>query len=391
MAIFLSAALMVVMLAAFDYEVAYAVDRTDPTNPSHAAPKTITVTTSAVGDPLARIQCGQPYSATIYAEGLAAPDGLAFGPDDLLYVAEETGGQVSRVGPGGTITPVITGLAKPEGIDFDETGNLYVVEDVTGGRVVKRATNGVTTTVVSGLEAPEGITWHDDGSPAGILYITESNLEHALSISSIVQSDYRTRVSSVSLAGVKTTLLNTTGLITPSGGLPPTSVEGLFWSYTGEVVVGPDGLLYFSNELSGQEINDTITANIPPFGLITVDFHAESTDSIYTLDPANPSTSLTSFAAGLSAPEGLEFSLSGGFPLYVAEEGDLGAPDGRVSLVDQNGNVSTLCTGFEDIEDVALDEAGRLYVSEDRTGLIILLTPNFSSSVYIPLVLRPSS
>jgi hypothetical protein len=33
-----------------------------------------------VGDPLARIQCPADFTATIYAEGLSSPDGLAFSP-----------------------------------------------------------------------------------------------------------------------------------------------------------------------------------------------------------------------------------------------------------------------------------------------------------------------
>lgn len=141
----------------------------------------ITLTTSAVGDELTRVQCSTGYSATIYAENLTSPDGLAFSPAGNLYVAEENPGRVGRIGSNGVITPVITGLSNPEGIAFDSSGNLYVVEDIKNGRVVKLAAGGVTSsTVVTGRDAPEGIVWVDDGSANGILYITESNLEYAV-------------------------------------------------------------------------------------------------------------------------------------------------------------------------------------------------------------------
>jgi hypothetical protein len=61
-----------------------------------------------VGDPLPRIQCPQGYTATVYAEGLSSPDGLAFSPAGILHVAEEPAGRVSQVGPTGRITPIIT-------------------------------------------------------------------------------------------------------------------------------------------------------------------------------------------------------------------------------------------------------------------------------------------
>jgi glucose/arabinose dehydrogenase len=131
------------------------------------------LTISAVGDPVPRIQCPAGYTARVYAEGLSSPDGLAFSPAGILYVAEETAGRVSRVEAYGSVTPVISGLANPEGIAFDSAGNLYVVEDVSGGRVVKMTTGGVTTTLATDLDAPEGVAWASDGT----VYVTESNVQ----------------------------------------------------------------------------------------------------------------------------------------------------------------------------------------------------------------------
>lgn len=341
----------------------------------------ITLTTSAVGDPLPRIDCGQGYSATVYATSVISPDGLAFSPDGVLHVAEEKAGRVSQIGANGTITPVITGLSSPEGIAFDSTGNLYVVEDIIGGRVVTRATNGVTGTLTSGLDAPEGIVWVSDGTPGGTLYVTESNLENALNMSSANLNDYRTHVTSVSLDGTKTRILTMTAV---AAGPPPGvfTIEATFWSYSA-ITLGPDGNLYFANELSGREITQTV-------GLFTI--HAVSTDSVYTATTTVAPTTPFSFANNtLLAPEGLRFSANGDFPLYVAEE-DVGGGAGRLSRVQADGTISSFCTGFYAIEDVVLDQNGWLYVSEDTTGLIILIkatVPVNSVSITGPILGSP--
>lgn len=362
-------AFLIVAIATLNVGVALAKPDVPPQFPMVTA-SAITLTTSAVGDPLSRIDCGQGVSATIYAENLSSPDGLAFSPAGDLYVAEELAGRVSQIGASGAITPVITGLSHPEGIAFDDTGNLYVVEDITGGRVVTRSTAGVTGTLVGGLDAPEGIVWVSDGNPGGTLYVTESNLDNALAMSSTTPSDYRTHVTAVSLAGTKTRILTTTAQFVVNF---PT-IEATFWSYAG-ITLGPDGFLYFTNELSGQEITQTVA----PFTI-----HAVSTDSVYTATTAVAPTTANSFADNtLIGPEGLRFSASGDFPLYVAEEDDVSGV-GRISRVQSDGSISSFCTGFFEIEDVAVDQNGWLYISEDTTGLVILI----KSTVWLPIILR---
>jgi hypothetical protein len=318
-----------------------------------------------VGDPLDRIQCLDGYTATAYAKDLAAPHGLALDLAGNLYVSEATLGRVSQVGTGGVITPLITGLADPEGVTLDNLGNLYVVEDIEDGRVVKRAANGVTTTLAAGLENPEGITWVNEGG--GILYVTESTLQSSAAISSIDPNDYRTYVTTVPPAGGAATriLTRTAEVLSVS---PTVNVS--FWSYTGDIVKGSDGLLYFSNELSGQEISGTTTVEIIPGFPISVTYHFSSTESIFTIDPADNPATESAFADGLIAPEGLSFSANGEFPLYVTEE-DIGGGVGRLSRVDAAGSETILCTGFSTLEDLVVGADGSLYVAEDINGLII--------------------
>ena len=67
-----------------------------------------------VGDPIPHIQCLAGYTATLYAQGLSSPEGLAFSPSGVLHVAEETAGRVSRIEPVGSITTVVSSLTNPE-------------------------------------------------------------------------------------------------------------------------------------------------------------------------------------------------------------------------------------------------------------------------------------
>ena len=304
---------------------------------------------SAAGDRLLRVQCRPPYTATVYAEGLSSPDGLAFSPSGELYVAEETAGRVSRIASNGLNMPVLSGLSNPEGIAFDSAGNLYVVEDVAAGRLLRRTPAGVTSTLASGLDAPEGVVWTSNDE----LYVTESNAEF---VSSPV--DLRTRVSAVSAAGIVTPILTNTPTVSGSG--PTYTVT--FWSYSG-IVEGPSGSLYVANELSGQSITQTAGSNT---------FVLTTTDSIFAVDPA--SGARIPIAAGLSRVEGLRFSANRSFPLYVAEE-DTGSGTGRLSRVESNGAHAPFCVGFERIEDVVVGPSGRLYVSEDSSGMIIRIEP----------------
>ncbi len=295
--------------------VATAVDRS-PVGASRA---------SLALDLLPRVECPTGYTASVYAEGLSSPDGLAFGPDGALYVAEEGAGQVSRIGEDGTVMPWIGGLNKPEGITFDDAGNLYVVEDRKGGRLVQVAPNGAFSALATDLNAPEGVTLGLDGS----LYITESNIQFASD-----PFDFQTKVVAVSAEGITQSV----------------RTDVVYWSYSG-ITFGPGGRLYVANEVSG----------------------AANHESIFTVDPVTGERNL--FVSNLITPEGLRFSASGGFPLYVAQE-DTGDDAGMVSRVEANGTHTPLCTGFEDIEDVIQDADGRLYVSEDSTGLIIVIEPD---------------
>lgn len=279
------------------------------------------------------MRCRPGYSAHVLVTGLESPDGLALAPDGALYVAEERAGRVVRINPGGGTTPVAEGLSNPEGIAFDNAGNLYVVEDVAGGRLLRVAPNGSLATLVADRDAPEGVVWTSDET----IYITESNVQFTAN-----PSLFQTRVTVVRASGTSRTLLT----------------NHIFWSYAG-IALGPDGLLYVTNEASGVGTDD----------------------SVFTIDPTTGERRV--FVRGLGSPEGLRFASSDGFPLYVAEE-DVDSGNGRLSQVTANGSHSPFCTGFYTIEDVAVGPDGELYVSEDGSGSVIMIERRWT--LRLPLV-----
>ena len=281
-------------------------------------------TAPAVGDPLPRIVCPEGYQAFVYASGLDSPNSLAFDLGGSLHVSEEWVGRITRLSPNGEATPVVSGINAPEGITFDPAGNLYVVEDVQDGRLLRIAPGGGQAVLAEGLDAPEDIFWASEDA----LYITQSNAEFAKN----PPWDIITGVSQVS----------------PDGTVTDVYTDTLLWSYSA-IAMGPDGLLYASNEAANEFL----------------------IEGILRVDPATGTRD--SFAVELVAPEGLAFSPGGGFPLYVTEE-DLGDGHGRLSRVRADGSHQPLCTGFSTVEDVAFDAQGNLYVSEDATGLVIQIT-----------------
>ncbi|MCC8180630.1 MAG: phage head-tail adapter protein [Planctomycetes bacterium] len=129
---------------------------------------------------------------------VATPDGMVIASDGDLVVAcpnfgnQKLPGTIIRIDKYGKVTkwfdvPVNknSGVARPMGIEFDDDGNLYIVdnqgwtgnpESVNQGRILKVSfdKNGKpakTVEIATGMEHPNGIKYRD-----GYLYVTQSSL-----------------------------------------------------------------------------------------------------------------------------------------------------------------------------------------------------------------------
>ena len=79
---------------------------------------------------------------------------LAFGPGGDLYVTGPTTSSfdvVHRINPQGEVATFYRGLGRPQGLAFDEAGNLYVAASLAGRRgIVKITPQGQASLVVAG-------------------------------------------------------------------------------------------------------------------------------------------------------------------------------------------------------------------------------------------------
>ena len=140
----------------------------------------------------------QPAPTTSYvvvAEGLSGPRGLLFGPHGELYVAEQSGGSVARLGSDGRVTRIAKGFSHPHDLAIDGQGNLYLA-DSGANRIARIAPSGETTTYIADVEFPVDL----DFSPQGELLICEL---------------YRGRV--VAYKGQRTSRVVASGLSWPHG------------------------------------------------------------------------------------------------------------------------------------------------------------------------------
>ncbi|HEX9627929.1 MAG TPA: hypothetical protein VGA00_13405 [Acidiferrobacterales bacterium] len=96
-------------------------------------------------------------------------EGIDFLPDgDLLVSEDRPGGRILRLAADGTLTPIATGLRRPEGLCVDRAGRIFVAETLSG-RILEIRERAKPRVVVLGLNQPDQIECGADGS----LWITE--------------------------------------------------------------------------------------------------------------------------------------------------------------------------------------------------------------------------
>jgi NHL repeat len=97
---------------------------------------------------------------------LGSPDGMAFDDAGNVFTSGAGwGGTINRIAPDGTITRLVTGVGG-YGLARDAAGNLYSTQ---GNRVVKYDINGVTTTIASGFQFAWGLAF----DPSGNLFVAD--------------------------------------------------------------------------------------------------------------------------------------------------------------------------------------------------------------------------
>ncbi|MFF3754649.1 hypothetical protein ACFYYH_30090 [Streptomyces sp. NPDC002018] len=164
-------------------------------------------------------------------------NGVAFGPDGRLYVAQFLAGQISAVDPADgdieVVVPMDGPVQSPDDLAFGADGSMYIA-DLVPGRVWRRGPGGEYTLVSDQVKMPNGITCVGDR-----LFVNEMKMNGRLME------------------------------LFPDGRDPAVLTEGL--ALGNAMQLGPDGCLYYPHMVSGQ------VWRIPPDGgtpeLVAEDVH----------------------------------------------------------------------------------------------------------------------
>ena len=57
---------------------------------------------------------------------------MEFGPDNYLYVCEQGEEKIERISPDGSTVEEVVSVPGPVDFDWDQDGNMYIVENETG-------------------------------------------------------------------------------------------------------------------------------------------------------------------------------------------------------------------------------------------------------------------
>ncbi|MEU6916877.1 SMP-30/gluconolactonase/LRE family protein [Streptomyces olindensis] len=157
---------------------------------------------------------------------LQGSNGVAFGPDGRLYVAQFLAGRISAVDPATgdveVVVPADGPVRSPDDLAFGADGSMYIA-DLVPGRVWRRGPDGEYGLVSDEVKVPNGITCVGDR-----LFVNEMRMNGRLLE------------------------------LFPGGGDPVVLTDGL--AFGNAMQLGPDGCLYYPHMISGQ------VWRIPPDG-----------------------------------------------------------------------------------------------------------------------------
>ncbi|WP_157083004.1 gluconolaconase [Novosphingobium lentum] len=286
---------------------------------------------------------GRRIETLVGPAALIGANGMRWGPDGRLYVAQAFGGQVSAVDLTSGIAEVISGaggaIVAPDDLAFDSHGNLFITE-VMSARVSAIRPNGKIEVIAGDVPVANGVTVHGDR-----IFMSEFNPEG--------------RIWELYADGSPPRLI-ASNLMMPNA-----------------LCLGPDGMLYFPLVPLGEVWRVALENGVPEKVVGGLDiptavkwdaagrlFVVESgSGKVTRIDPATGRTSeLARVAFGI---DNLAFAPDG--RMFVSHFTDGGvveiAPDGQQRQAVTGG----LCGPFG----MACDAAGKLVVADGMSFAMI--------------------
>ncbi|MGQ0618900.1 MAG: Vgb family protein [Panacagrimonas sp.] len=290
------------------------------------------------------VAAGWSLATVVPPSALYGANGMRFGPDGRLYVAQAFGSQISAIDTrsGGitTVSPVGGDIVAPDDLAFDSHGNLYATE-VMSDRVSVRTTDGQVRVLNDGLPTANGITVHGD----------------------------RIFVDEFRVGGRVLELY-------PDGRAPRVIADNLV--LPNALSMGADGKLYFPLVANGEVWRVSTDGGAPECvatGLATptaVKFDARSGGLVVTEAGSGQVTwidvvsgarrRLASLRPGI---DNLAFTPEG--RLFVSHFTD----GGIAEIIPDGGSRTLIAAGLVGPFDIAVDAAGELYVADGMTLAVV--------------------
>jgi len=292
---------------------------------------------------------------------VSAPRGMAVGPNGSLYFADFISGYVFRLLPDGSLVtvagtrpdaPISEGgagdngpatkanLFGPAGLAFDALGNLFIA-DANGNRIRKVDVHGVITTYAgSGPADGSNGTFAGDGGPA-----LAARLNFPYGIASDPQGDLYV----ADMGNGKVRLIDRTGHISSldESGLP--LPQSQFHPYQLQFDASGDLIVLTSDYANTPVGMGCQILRRPASGVWSV---VAGTGVCGFTGDGGPAT-----AAEITGYGGLAFDSAGN--LYF-----LDSDNGRIRRIDRSGVITTVRSGLQGPEAMAIGPGDLLYLSE---------------------------
>ena len=291
------------------------------------------------------------------------PDAVAVDGDGNVYVADTVNQAVRKISNG--VVTTFAGFGSPEGVAVDAVGNVYVAE--TSANTIRKIARSGQITTLAGLAGSAGSS---DGTgsaarfnhPAGIAVDAAGNV--------IVADAANDAIRKITAGGVVTTIAGLAG--------SPGSTDGVGsaarFKFPAAVAVDGAGVIYVADQFNG-----TIREITPGGAVSTLAGNPEEVDDIDIFVSADG----TGSAARFIGPSGI--AVDGAGNIYVAD-----TISHTIRHVTAAGVVTTFAGSpaqaglgdgagrdarFHWPYDVAVDDAGNLYVADQDNHAVRRITP----------------